>query len=188
MSKRQCAHCKTRKPAEQMLIRGLKAYCSQDHFIEWAAGNVSTLAKKGKTIERKRHQARKEKIKTKAQHLKDAQAEFNKFIRLRDADQPCISCGRFHSGQYHAGHYLTVGAKPELRFDEDNCHKQCAPCNNHLSGNLVNYRINLEKRIGIERVERLEGPHDLPNWTIEQIQEIRKHYRQKWQTLEKKAA
>jgi len=116
MSKRQCAHCKTSKPAEQMLIRGLKAYCSQDHFIEWAAGNVSPLAKKGRTIERKLHQARKEKVKTKGQHLRDAQSEFNKYIRLRDAKEPCISCGRFHTGQYHAGHYLTVGAKPELRF------------------------------------------------------------------------
>tara|TARA_Y100000782_G_scaffold86140_1_gene93531 strand:+ start:96 stop:662 length:567 start_codon:yes stop_codon:yes gene_type:complete len=188
MSKRQCAHCKTRKPAEQMLIRGLKAYCSQDHFIEWAAGNVSPLAKKGRTIERKRHQARKEKVKTKGQHLRDAQSEFNKYIRLRDAKEPCISCGRFHTGQYHAGHYLTVGAKPELRFEEDNCHKQCAPCNNHLSGNLVLYRVNLINKIGLERVEWLEGPHELPNWTIEQIQEIKKHYRRKWQELEKKAA
>ena len=183
-----CVHCKKKSPNEEMIYRQMKWFCNQEHFIEWAASNVSTLAKKGKIIERKRHQARKEKIKTKAQHLKDAQAEFNKFIRLRDADQPCISCGRFHSGQYHAGHYLTVGAKPELRFDEDNCHKQCAPCNNHLSGNLVSYRVSLINKIGIERVERLEGPHDLPNWTIEQIQEIRKHYRQKWQALEKKAA
>ena len=171
-----------------MIYRQMKWFCNQEHFIEWAASNVSTLAKKGKIIERKRHQARKEKIKTKAQHLKDAQAEFNKFIRLRDADQPCISCGRFHSGKYDAGHYRTTGANPELRFNEDNCHRQCVPCNQHLSGNLINYRINLIEKIGIERVERLEGPHKLPNWTIEQIQEIRKHYRHKWQALEKKAA
>ena len=35
----------------------------------------------------------------------------------RDFDKPCVSCGNYHQGQWHAGHYLTVGARPELRFE-----------------------------------------------------------------------
>ncbi|WP_258530002.1 recombination protein NinG [Pseudomonas aeruginosa] len=68
--------------------------------------------------------------------------------------------GAFHDGQYHAGHYRSVGSHPELRFDEDNVHKQCAPCNNHKSGDVVNYRINLVAKIGAAAVARLEGPHE----------------------------
>jgi hypothetical protein len=94
--------------------------------------------------------------KSKSDWAKEAQREFNKFIRLRDAELPCVSCLRNHSGQYQAGHYKTVGAHPELRFNEDNCHKQCAPCNNHLSGNIAHYRPNLIDIIGQSRVDALD--------------------------------
>ncbi|HED8921315.1 TPA: recombination protein NinG, partial [Pseudomonas aeruginosa] len=89
--------------------------------------------------ERREIKVRKERLKSRADHLREAQAAFNEFIRLRDADQPCISCGRHHDGQYHAGHYRTVAASPELRFEPLNVNKQCAPCNNHKSGDIVNY-------------------------------------------------
>ncbi|MBB0618613.1 recombination protein NinG, partial [Escherichia coli] len=89
---------------------------------------------------RREIKVRKERLKSRADHLREAQQAFNEFIRLRDADHPCISCGRHHEGQYHAGHYRTVAASPELRFEPLNVHKQCAPCNNHKSGDIVNYR------------------------------------------------
>ncbi|HEJ2113501.1 TPA: recombination protein NinG, partial [Pseudomonas aeruginosa] len=76
--------------------------------------------------ERREIKVRKERLKSRADHLREAQQAFNEFIRLRDADQPCISCGRHHDGQYHAGHYRTVAASPELRFEPLNVHKQCA--------------------------------------------------------------
>lgn len=129
---------------------------------------------------------RKEALKTRSDWMKEAQVEFNKFIRERDADRPCISCNRYHQGQYHAGHYRTVGACPELRFSEFNVHKQCAPCNNHLSGNIVEYRINLVERIGQAAVEWLEGPHDPVKYTIDEIKEIKRLYRQKTRELIKK--
>ncbi|HCF4141281.1 TPA: recombination protein NinG, partial [Pseudomonas aeruginosa] len=44
--------------------------------------------------ERREIKVRKERLKSRADHLREAQAAFNEFIRLRDADQPCISCGR----------------------------------------------------------------------------------------------
>ena len=75
---------------------------------------------------RKVIQLRKAAIKTRAEHAKDAQTAFNAYIRVRDQNLPCISCGRHHQGQYHAGHYRTVGSHPELRFEELNVHKQCS--------------------------------------------------------------
>ena len=99
-----------------------------------------------------------------------------------------MSCGRFHEGQWHAGHYRTVGANPELRFEPLNVHRQCAPCNNHKSGDIVNYRIELVRRIGWERVEWLEGPHQPQRYTIEGLKELKAGYRAKIKELKRVAA
>lgn len=138
--------------------------------------------------ERREVRVRKEKLKSRSDHLREAQQVFNEFIRWRDWDRPCISCGRFHDGQYHAGHYRSVGSHPELRFDEDNVHKQCAPCNNHKSGDVVNYRINLVAKIGAAAVARLEGPHDARKWTVEEIKAIKALYRTKARDAKRAAA
>jgi hypothetical protein len=132
---------------------------------------------------RKDHADAKVTARPRREWLKLAQQAFNQFIRARDEKLPCISCGRHHTGQYHAGHYFTTGARPELRFDESNCHKQCAPCNNHLSGNIALYRVNLIKKIGIDRVEWLEGPHGSAKWQIPELQGIIKEYRGKLKGL-----
>jgi hypothetical protein len=148
-------------------------------------------AKAGKAlaqIGRREIQVRKEKLKSRADHLREAQAVFNEWVRLRDADQPCISCGRHHEGQYHAGHYRSVGANPELRFEPLNVWKQCAPCNTHLSGNLVNYRISLLQGIGAEKVEWLEGPHEPRKYTVEEIKTIKAEYRAKTREMKRAAA
>ena len=136
-------------------------------------------------IERKDIKVRKEKLKSRADHLKDTQQAFNAWIRARDAGQPCISCGRHHEGQYHAGHYRTVGATPELRFEPLNAWKQCAPCNNHLSGNLINYRISLLQRIGEEKVAWLEGPHEAKRYTVDELKAMTAKYRAKTRELKK---
>jgi hypothetical protein len=120
---------------------------------------------------------RREAIKPRAKWMREAQAAFNAWIRQRDKDLPCISCGRHHQGQWHAGHYLSTGARPELRFDERNVHKQCSACNTHLSGNLVLFRAGLIAKLGLESVEWLEGPHEPRKYTIEDLRQIRDDYR-----------
>ena len=132
-----------------------------------------------KKAERESVRARKEAIKSKADWAREAQTAFNAWIRARDEGLPCISCGRHHQGQWHAGHYLSTGARPELRYTESNVHRQCAPCNTHLSGNAVLYRIGLINRIGSDAVEWLEGPHELPKLTADDYRAIRDTYRQK---------
>lgn len=128
---------------------------------------------------RKQQRRERKALKSRGDWMKEAQSAFNKFIRARDAGQPCISCQREHEGQWHAGHYRTVGANPELRFHEDNCHKQCSVCNNHLSGNLINYRINLVEKIGVDAVEILEGPHEPKKYTIDDLKKIKQTYKRK---------
>lgn len=138
--------------------------------------------------ERREIQVRKQKLKSRADYVKEAQAVFNQWVRLRDEAQPCISCGRHHQGKYDAGHYRTTAACPELRFDPLNVHKQCSPCNTQLSGNIVEYRLELIRRIGQERVDWIEGPHEAKRYTIDDLKAIKAEYRAKIKHLKEQAA
>lgn len=142
-------------------------------------------AAKDRAAKRAAKAAARAKLKTRADYLKDCQQAFNAWIRERDHGLPCISCGRLHQGQWHAGHYRTVGAHPELRFEPANCHRQCAPCNNHLSGNIVEYRKGLLARIGAEFVDWLEGQHAPRHYSIEELQALAVHYRAEARKLAK---
>ena len=172
MRKRKCKHC-------------------GDPFYPWSTltsvCSVPCAVEYGKVVEEKKRRRdlrdAKAKLKPRGQWAKEAQASFNAFIRDRDKYLPCISCGRFHGGQWQAGHYRTVGGHPELRFDERNCHRQCAQCNNHKSGDIVNYRTNLLERIGQAELDLIEGPHEPKHYTIEDFQSIKRDYRLKAKSL-----
>jgi hypothetical protein len=168
-----------------------QAVCSPACAIADAATNQVNQQKAKKSlaqVERREIKVRKEKIKSRAQHMKDAQTAFNAWIRERDIGLPCVSCGRHHNGQWHAGHYRTVGGNPELRFEPLNAWRQCAPCNNHKSGDIVNYRIELVRRIGAEAVEWLEGPHEAKKYTVEELKAMTADYRAKTRELKGRAA
>lgn len=87
-----------------------------------------------------------------------AQKVFNEWIRERDKDKGCISCG---ASIDHAGHYFSAGHYSALRFNEMNVNGQCLRCNNFLHGNLINYRKGLVKKYGEERVLMLENSAEL---------------------------
>lgn len=174
--------------------KDFEKWCSQEHKEELAIRIYRTdREKKQKAFEKQQREKevkardklkiRKLAVKPLKYFTQQSQNAFNAYIRYRDRNEPCISCGRFHEGQYHAGHYRTTGANPELRFNEDNCHKQCAPCNNHLSGNIEKYTPNLIAKIGQERFDILMGPHELPKWKREDYERIRDHYRKKLKEL-----
>lgn len=159
-------------------VRSLQVVCSPLCAIKFAK-------KAACREERKAIREARKKAKTRADHMREAQAAFNAWVRQRDAGLPCISCGRLHQGQLHAGHYRSVGSEPALRFEPDNCHLQCAPCNTHLSGNLVMYRKNLIEKIGLERVEWLEGHHEAKKLTVPELQEMKAQFRAKVREMKK---
>ena len=111
-----------------------------------------------------------------------AQKHFNAYIRKRDERLPCISCG---SGQpEQAGHFYSAGHYTALRFNEDNTHGQCVRCNYFLSGNLNNYRIRLEKKIGIDRLIQLDelaaiSKRSLKKWDRFELIEVIENYKAK---------
>lgn len=172
MKKKKCKVCKESFEP----FRPMQVVCSMGCGIEY--GQKQTAKKEAKEARKQRQELRKakEKAKTRGDYVREAQTVFNKFIRIRDSELPCISCGRYHSGQIHAGHFRATSVAPALRFDEINVHAQCQPCNCHKHGNLIEYRINLIKRIGIEKVEWLEGPHEPKKYSIDELKEIKRKY------------
>lgn len=181
------------------------AFSTTQKVCKWQCGlaikdqNHDKARKAIASQERVEHRERKDKIKTKAEWMKEAQIEFNAFIRLRDKDLPCICCGSYGpdedwltGGKWDAGHFLGRGAYPELRFIEDNVHKQLKTCNGG-SGKFASkartvaqgYRERLILKIGIERVEFLEGPHEPKRYTIEDLKAIKDEYRAKVRELKR---
>lgn len=155
----------------------LHTLCSPKCAVK--AHRVAERAKsEAAAADRRETRIKREALKPRAKWLSEAQAAFNAFVRARDEVRglPCISCGRHHQGSWDAGHYLSRGARPELRFNEANCHRQCVPCNQHLHGNLALYRVGLIERIGSAAVEGLEGPHDTAHWTIDELKAIKAMY------------
>lgn len=166
--------------------------CSPACAIIDAPNNQANQAKARKSlaqVERREIKVRKEKLKSRADHLKGTQHAFNAWIRARDAGQPCISCGTTADVQYCAGHYRTTAACPELRFEPLNVNLQCnRNCNMGKSGNLLGYRPGLIKKIGIEAVEWLEGPHEAKKYTVEELKAMTAEYRAKTRELKRGVA
>lgn len=100
---------------------------------------------------------------------KQTQTVVNAYVRERDKDLPCISCGKFT--KLEAGHYWNMGNNRALRYNLDNLNGQCVPCNRWGHGNLLEYRINLVKKIGADRVQWLDDHHkDNFKWTREELE------------------
>lgn len=133
--------------------------------------------------ERRSLKVRKLAVQPRSYFIKQAQQVVNSFIRERDKHLPCVSCGTLSAAQWDAGHYRTTAAAPQLRFDPRQIWKQCSVCNQHKSGNLVPYRAELIKRIGLAEVESIEGNHDRHRWTIEECKAIKAEYQKKLKDL-----
>lgn len=167
-------------------VKYLQKVCGPRCAIDF---NRAAKARQEEKERKTKLKIRKLAVKPLRYFINQAQTEFNSYIRERDAAEPCISCGRYHDGQYHAGHYRTVGSNPELRFDEDNCHKQCSACNNHLSGNLAEYKPRLIVKIGQARFDRLIGPPPkVAKPTRHDYEHIRDTYKAKRKALKQEKA
>ncbi|WP_313471242.1 recombination protein NinG [Atlantibacter hermannii] len=151
--------------------------CSPKCALQLAKQLSSRKQKQQEKAERAAWNKRKADVKP-LKHWEDAtQRVVNDYIRERDRDLPCISCGTWVTVQWEAGHFRSRGAASHLRYNEDNIHKQCHRCNAELSSNAIPYRAALVVKIGPERVEALENNNTPHRYTREELKSIRMHYR-----------
>lgn len=161
--------------------------------MQLVAKTKAKARKAAQAAEREADRARRDRLKTRSEWLKEAQAAFNAWVRARDAGLPCICCGvpmgdGRPGGAVDAGHYRSTGSAPHLRFEEDNCHAQRKVCNRFGAGRAVDYRLGLIERIGLERVEALEADQTPRKWTIDDLKAIKKKYQEKARELQKTLA
>ena len=183
---KKCKVCKVPFEPYNSLAVACSASCALIH------GKAETAKKAAKVKKESRQwvRAQKEKLKTIGQWTKEAEKEFNAFIRIRDQAEPCICCGQWGDdefwklgGQWDAGHYLSKGSHPEHRFDEANVHRQLKSCNAG-EGKYAKkrrtvsegYRERLILKIGQAEVDRLEGPSEPKLYRADDLKEIKAKY------------
>jgi hypothetical protein len=148
----RCKHCKTKFEPKQFNQKN----CLQTD--ECVRAFLSDLSKQNEQRWRKEKKVRKNKLKTRSEWLNDLQKTFNTYIRERDKNKPCVSCGvDLRNKTVHASHFWSVGAYPRLRFNENNVHASCDHCNLHLHGNIANYALRLPERIGQAAFDELNS-------------------------------
>ena len=133
---------------------------------------------------KKTKKEKKAELMTVQDWVKIAQTAFNAYIRERDKDKGCISCGKKLDKKFDAGHFLNANNHWAVRFDEDNVHGQCVECNRWKHGNLLNYSDGLVERIGHERKHALSiYLKETRKFSIEELKEITATYKQKLKDL-----
>lgn len=156
--------------------------------IKNVAREKAEKAKEAKKTDLEYKKKIKEKHKTTAMRVSEARRPFQHYIRLRDRDKPCVSCGTVTTDLWDGGHYFKAEIYSEITFNENNCHKQCRRCNKYLDGNEAMYRIGIEKRIGTEAFKELERlalecKHKPHNWTRDDLTKIKEYYTLKVKSL-----
>jgi hypothetical protein len=183
---RKCKHCKQSfVPARPNAV-----VCSPDCGLSLVRSNREKRALKLDRIAAKNDRARKEALKTRADWIADVQVEFNRFIRARDigAGHGCIDCGKQFEpsrpgGSVDAGHYLSRGSAPHLRFNENNCFAQRKNCNRPGGATREAFRTGVEARIGLAALEALERDQTVQKWTIDELKAMKAEYKAKTKKL-----
>ena len=167
--------------------RQFKTTCSID--CESILGE-KLLAKKKLNDARKERasdKVRKEKLMSISDHLNLTQTVFNKYVNEKYKHMPCLACGKDpYSGVRHAAHFKSRGSNSFLRFHLWNVFPCCYSCNVEKGGNIHEYRVNLIKLIGIEKVEFLDNAPKSRKYQIEYLTRMRAIFAKKTRRLKVK--
>ena len=174
--KLQCRYCKKSRDRHKMVRVPLGAFCN------WgcAVSHGKALAEKKKLRDtrvkdkaaRVKHTLNKKIVRRRSDWYATLQALVNQWItKVRDVDEACCTCGtRSPYIKYDAGHFFTVAARKDIRFNPMNIHKQCSQnCNVYGSGMRLEYKEFIIARYGQEGLDELtlEGRQlkdQFPTW------------------------
>lgn len=224
-AKLKCCMCKEYRERDKIIRKANKNFCSEECFDEW----IREQAKKGlekarkqseqkrnavaREAKRKRTEAnrelkrRKDKIKPTSKLIAEAQAQVNRYVRMRDYWKPCPTCGKSAEqirkeqgwkigGAFDAGHFRSRGAAGQLRFNVLNIVHQCKSCNageRKHSGKHETVSKAFKKFmigwVGLEYTEFLENDNSLENKDRDCLVRIKKVFskRANWYTKRRRA-
>ena len=164
-----------------------KIECAQEH----AKIVIAKIERRDKRIETRNAHKRWIDLQPRKYWVAKCKLYFHRYIRQRDKNLPCISCGKpptnltTRGGSIDAGHFRSVGSAKHLEFSEFNVHAQCKKCNRQLSGNHSEYRKGLIERFGILFVENLEADQIPRKFNVPELQQMTTYYKSEWNKLPK---
>jgi hypothetical protein len=182
--------CKTKGCTNEFIqynsLTSLCVTCAIEKSKKIVAKNYRFEEKKWK----ERKKVLKEKTKTVTDYRVDARYWFQRWIRIRDLGKNCISCNTILTAisKYDAGHFYSANAYPQLLFNEFNVNSQCVFCNQHKSGNLIEYRKGIINRYGLDvlfSLEKLADDKTLRTLNKDYYIDIANHYKKRCKELEK---
>jgi hypothetical protein len=138
-------------------------------------------ARQAATNDKRETKAKLDAIEKKSVLENRAQMAINAYVRARDRALDCVTCDKpsnWH-GQWHAGHYKSVGSNSYLRFNLWNIQKQCSVCNHHQSGNVGEYKERLPIRIGQEKFDWLNNAPRLKRFERDYLIRLAKVFNKK---------
>lgn len=173
----KCKHCRKR-------LANLGEKIHPDCVGPWYEANRAKLRIKAVKAEKRQDRAKAEAMKTVPQLIAEVQEVFNHFIRLRDREKGCFVCHRPFpvgklGGDFDAGHVRSRGAAGHLRFNEDNCHGECKPCNRSHGAKPHQIEAGAIARIGQERYDALKNNNTVHKWQKDELRSLRAYYREK---------
>jgi len=158
--------------------------CGYECSLKYAQRSSDKKAKETKKVARKALKEYNDND-VKSQMGK-AKKVMQKYARLRDTDEPCISCRKPTAKQWDGGHYIASHKCSGVRFNLWNINKQCSFCNDFDGSNAANYRIHLINKIGLEKVEWLEAQNGVTKYTADYLNRLKRIFNKKIRILEKK--
>lgn len=154
---KKCAICKT--PFEPVFNSLEKVCLNSDCRFKYAMMVVEKNRKEKERTAKKEWSKTKEIYRTntkkKSHYEKDLEKEINKICRLIDAGCTCISCNSKDANE--AGHFMSVGSMPKLRYHLFNLWVQCRQCNGPKGGNPVWYRLVLNTIYGSKLLKTIDA-------------------------------
>jgi hypothetical protein len=142
-------------------------------------------------------------IKPRSKWLAECKVAIQKVRRLEELSKGrgCISCKRTREeveagewrpgGYWDGGHFKSKGAHPEMSLEPLNIWLQCKSCNAGSGkyarkGYTVNasFEANLIELEGAELVDWLNGPHELKNYSKDDLMALKREYAAKARALE----
>jgi len=201
VGKHRCTNCKCYFDAESDEWKRSPAgnFHNKDCRFEYGMKKTDKVIKSAKDHKKKVNARQKKShydndLRTRE---KAARATCHRYIKIRDRLRAerleipftCICCDISLVGKpakgVHAGHFHESGNNPLIRYDEDNIHLQSGHCNQFRGGDSGDYRANLIKKIGLARVERLDGlKGGTMKRTCDDYREIEQYYKAKIKALE----
>jgi len=153
--------------------------------VTYALSIAEKIKAKREKADRKETKAKLAELKPLQYWLKRTEKAVNTFVRERDREMSCISCGTNDAAEWHASHWKSVGANSALRFDTANIHKSCDQCNVFKGGNATEYEARLPARIGQAEFDRLKNSPRSRKWTREECQAIEQEFKAKLKDLQR---